>query len=774
MRAAGAAPSPAVLDALACCYRDAGMYQEAVETWQEAVDGEPRPAERRPLRRRLADALTDWGTALKLDRREPPGPAVARDRFAEALDRYRRALAVDPDHALAHYNTGAVHAELGRLDLAVRSFRRAVKRDPALADAHVGLGFIARERGDLEESIRRHRKALRAQPGHAAAARCLAEALTDLGNQKKSAGALGDAVKLYRRAIRHDARNALAWYNLGVAHGAAGRPRRSKTCYEIALVLNPSFPDASYNLGIRLSEEGDLDRALVCYEQAAALHPGHVAALNNMGGVYALQGRIDEARDAVRRALAIEPGNAAAWSNLGMVAHFEGDLDAVLRCYERALQCDRDNREIQHNVLMIRNYLADRTLAAAHADHAAWAHGFEERTPPLPPPRRSFDPERPLRVGYLSPDFVTHSVAYFIEGVLANHSPGCLAYCYSQATREDETSARLRRLVAGFRPTHGMSAEQVAACIRRDEIDLLIDLAGHTAGNRLDVMALRPAPVQLTYLGYPNTTGLTRIDHRITDALADPLDTAQRYSEALLRVPGCFLCYTPPRDAPPVGPPPHAARGHVTFVSFNNAAKLNDRVLALWGRVLAAAPEARLLLKNRTLATPSGRERLLGRLERHGVRRDRVECLLPLVATTAHLAAYGGADISLDTFPYAGTTTTCEALLMGVSVVTLSGSSHAHNVGRSLLHAVGLPELVARTDDEYVAIARDLALHPARLAALRSTLRERLLRSPLCDAPAFTRRLEDAYRTAWRERCGERAGARVQPCPAQTVEALAS
>jgi len=316
-------------------------------------------------------------------------------------------------------------------------------------------------------------------------------------------------------------------------------------------------------------------------------------------------------------------------------------------------------------------------------------------------------------------------------------------------------TARLRRLPHAFRAVSGMPAQRLAELVRKDRIDILVDLAGHTAGNRLDVMALRPAPLQLTYLGYPNTTGLTTIDYRVTDALADPPGTTQRCTERLLRLPGCFLCYTPPDEIPPVGPLPAAARGpgEVTFVSFNALAKVSQRALEVWSRVLSALPRARLLLKAKAFESPRATADFLGRLGRLGVPADRVTCR-PLVGSTHdHLAAYGEADVALDTFPYAGTTTTCEALLMGVPVVTLSGPSHAHGVGRSLAHAAGFPELHARSEDEYVTLACRLASDPDRLAALRGSLRRRMLASPLCDGRAFTRELEGAYRTVWRRLC---------------------
>lgn len=421
-------------------------------------------------------------------------------------------------------------------------------------------------------------------------------------------------------------------------------------------------------------------------------------------------------------------------------------MEEAYRCYERSLRADRHARNTQHNLLMAENYLPGFPLEWMANDHTAWGEQFEERYPRLPPvPVRRVSPKQPLRVGYLSGDFFTHSVSYFIEAALA-YPAGVQTYCYSNAAHEDETTARLRALAYRWRRVHGLSAHEVAARIRKDRIDVLVDLSGHTAGNRLDVMALKPAPVAVTYCGYPNTTGLRTIDYRLTDAEADPWDTEQRFTEALVRLPRCFLCYTPPLDAPEVAPPPHEARGYVTFACFNNLCKVNDAVLAVWARILGAVPGSRLLLKSKGFANPEVRARVVGKLERLGVEGERVTCEPWTAARWDHLAAYGGADIALDTFPYAGTTTTCESLFMGVPVVTLTGAGHAQNVGRSLLRAVGLPEWVAGSVEEYVATACALAAEKGRLSEMRRMLRVQVLGSELCDGEGFGGVLGEVWR----------------------------
>lgn len=744
-RAVDQAPSPDALGALAIGYRNAGLHEAAARTWERARDADPGSP---TLRRRVAEAWTDAGTARKLEAEETHERAdrVRGSYLEEVLAIYKRALRNDPSHPLASYNIGVMYAQIGRLSTAKRWFTRALQDDPDVADIHMGLGTVARQRGALRRAVRWYEQALALDPSNHAARRALSEVMSEIGNQEKAQGRLRRSLVWYERALFHDARSALVWYNFGVALAEAGRRRRAKTCYEMAVLLDPEFAEAHNNLGVALNDGGDAARTLACYQRAVAINPCYAEAFNNMGGLYAAGGRYVEARAALERAIELRPGYVAAWNCLGVVAQEQGEFEEAARCHERALALDPGCRAAQHNSLMLINYRTGLAPSRAYEEHAAWGRVFQAQSPPLPPiERRAPARGRPLHVGYLSPDFSAHSVGYFLEGLIKHHSRDVAVIGYANMDREDPKTAVFKEHMRAWRPIYGKPAEEVARMIRQDGIDLLVDLAGHTSNNRLDVMALRAAPVQLTYLGYPNTTGLPSIDYRITDAIADPKGAEGLHTERLLRVPGCFLCYTPPRGAPPVAPLPCLTRGGVTFVSFNNGLKLNDHVLSVWSRVLRAVPGARLLLKNKSASSPEGRQSLFARIERAGIDLDRVDWLPLLRATNEHLSAYSSADLSLDTFPYAGTTTTCEALFMGVPVVTLTGPLHAHNVGASLLTAAGLPELVARSEDAYVEIACRLASDPRRLASLRRSLRERLLASALCDGRAFTQRLEGLY-----------------------------
>jgi len=347
----------------------------------------------------------------------------------------------------------------------------------------------------------------------------------------------------------------------------------------------------------------------------------------------------------------------------------------------------------------------------------------------------------------VSPDFTHHAVAYFIEPILAAHDRTRVeVFCYANVRVPDATTARLRTLADHWRDIAQLDDDAAAACIRQDEIDLLVDLAGHTAHHRLQVFARRPAPVQATWIGYPNTTGLDAIDYRLTDEICDPPgQTETWHSEKLVRLPSTFSCYQPDAAAPELNALPAVASGRITFGCFNNFAKITPEVIALWGQLIRQLPDAQLLLKSRGLEDPTTAARIRAAFANAGIGGARLALNGKELSVHDHLQLYHGVDIGLDPFPYNGTTTTCEALWMGVPVITLAGNVHAARVGASLMAHVGLPDLVAATPDDYVAKAAALARDLPRLGTIRQTLRETMRRGPLCDAAKFTRQLEAAY-----------------------------
>jgi predicted O-linked N-acetylglucosamine transferase (SPINDLY family) len=402
---------------------------------------------------------------------------------------------------------------------------------------------------------------------------------------------------------------------------------------------------------------------------------------------------------------------------------------------------------------MLLNYLPDADADKVLEEHREWGRIIQARISPLDPIELDRDPLRRLRVGYLSPDFREHSVASFIEPVLKLHDRSRFeVWCYSNLPLPDDTTTRIKAAVDGWRDVDKLSDGETARLIREDRIDILVDLSGHTANSRLAVLAARPALVQMTWLGYPNTTGLRTIDYRITDWVADPAGEDAYYSEELLRLEGCFLCYRPDPNTPEVAPLPALKSGHVTFGSFNNFSKINPGVLQLWAEVLKQVPGSRLLLKCPALTDTTVRDRVSAALQALGIGAERVELLGHTPTRQEHLALYAGVDIALDTFPYNGTTTTCEALWMGVPVLSLAGKHHAGRVGAALLNAAGLADWLADTPESFVAIAQTMAADVTGLARLRGSLRGQLADSPLCDAADFVRRLEEAMLKVWAKR----------------------
>ncbi len=404
---------------------------------------------------------------------------------------------------------------------------------------------------------------------------------------------------------------------------------------------------------------------------------------------------------------------------------------------------------------MTLHYVPNPDNNSIYEKHCAWAKKYTAATLNNRTFHNECDPEKELRIGYVSPDFRAHSVAYFLEPILANHDKKSIRiYCYSAVVSPDETTERFKDLTHSWKSIVGLSDDDVASCIFNDQIDILVDLAGHTGNNRLLIFSRKLAPVQVSYLGYPNTTGLSTIDYRLTDAFADPPgSTDEWYTEKLVRVDPTTWCYRPSFRTPEIDKLPVLKKGHITFGSFNAFYKLNEIVFALWEKFLRELPTSQLFLKSRSLADPVIREKIFERFQASGISQERITLNQRESSHQRHLERYHEVDIALDSFPYNGTTTTCEALYMGVPVITLEGKDHRSRVGVSLLNQVQLQHLIARNEEEYVEIACSLASKVADLAELRNNLRARMEASPLMDEAGFTQGLENTYREMWQKWC---------------------
>ena len=559
---------------------------------------------------------------------------------------------------------------------------------------------------------------------------------------------------------RHEAprfEEAQRAFHLGNAQAAQGRMDQAIAHYKHSLSLREDT-EAHNNLGNALVVQGRMDQAATHFERVLSLSPEHALAHNNLGLILLHRGRLAEASAHFQKAIAVQPDYAQAHNNLGLTRQTQGRMDQAVAHYQRALALRPDYVEAHSNMLLSLNYVPSIDPVALYTAHLDFAMRWEAPLAPLIQPHpNDRSPERRLKIGYVSSDFRQHSVSHFIEPVLKSHDHDRFEiFCYSNHSQEDEVTARLKTQADHWRRIAGIPDDLVAKQIRADQIDILIDLNGHTANNRLLVFARKPAPIQAAWLGYPNTTGLAAMDYRLTDEFADPVGmTGHLHSEKLIRLPECFSCYQPPREAPEVSDLPAREKGFITFGSFNHLAKITPEVMAVWARLLQATPGSRLILKNPSLGDEAMQQAVRDAFSGLDIMPKRLELLGHDQSRNAHLARYQHIDIGLDPFPYNGTTTTCEALWMGVPVVTLAGRTHAGRVGASQLSNLGLTELICHTPDEYIATAMRLAGNLEHLSALRKGLRARMVASPLVDARRFTNYLEEAYRVMWKNLVSE-------------------
>lgn len=564
-------------------------------------------------------------------------------------------------------------------------------------------------------------------------------------------GRAADSALHYSRASELAPQDLGLIYNRGIALRNIGDMEAASKAMKEVLARQPQHRDAANILAQALIHTGKLDQAQVILETAIHHHPRDAELHANLGAVLKNLGYADAAVEWYHKALKLNPA-LPAHDSLASALAATGRLDESVAMYRDCLARQPRNYQAYSNMLLTLNYLPDIAPEELFRAHLGWQDSLGARQIRRHAPQT--DPGKRLRIGYVSPDFRNHSVANFLEPLLAAHDHGQFEiFCYATSPVADDTTARLRALTEQWRDAASLSPAQLAAAISADSIDILVDLAGHTAHNSLPAFALKPAPIQITWLGYPNTTGLDTMDYRLTDAVADPEDQDSYHSETLLRLPGCFLCYRPPQDAPDVSTPPALRNGHITLGSFNNLSKMNEQVLNLWADLLDDIPGSRLLIKNPSLTDPRRQRALRETLVKRGADPARVELLGHTPGRAEHLALYSRIDIALDTFPYNGTTTSCEALHMGVPVVTLSGAQHRNRVGASLLEAAGCAQWIATNETAYRAVVRELAASPAALAATRNQLRAQLATSMLCDQQGFARRVEVALRNIWHRWC---------------------
>lgn len=568
-----------------------------------------------------------------------------------------------------------------------------------------------------------------------------------------SANRLQEAKGLYQQICTKDKVDDYAWLMLGTIHGVLNELDEAESCLKKASALNPQSFDASYNLGRTQYGMGKPELAIEQYKKSLDIKPNHADALVGLGLSYAGLEQWTVAQQCYEQILRGNPTHAAALDNLANVMRSQGQPEKAIPYYRQAFKANPRSATYS-NLLLCLHYPASHDPEATFQEHLVWGSTQAQGSYAKEFSQVEQHPERKLRIGYVTPDLRDHSVAYFIEPLLVNHDRNQFElFCYLELGAADKMTRRLLTFADATRNTCGVSDDQVAAMIRQDRIDILIDLAGHTNNNRLPVFARKPALIQVTYLGYPNTTGLTAVDYRLTDAWADPPGmTEHLHTEKLVRLEKGFLCFTPPAESPSITPLPSITKGFITFGSFNALPKITSEMLEIWARIVLQVPGSHLLIKNAQLTDPVLQEKLRAQLVQHGVASERIE-ILGRTSKEDHMAAFASVDIALDSFPYHGTTTTCDTLWMGVPVITLAGKSHVSRVGVSLLSRMGLGEHIAHSVDEYIEKAVRLANSGDALSVLRQRLRTLFEASGLCDGVSFTQTVELAYREMWQCRC---------------------
>jgi protein O-GlcNAc transferase len=570
-----------------------------------------------------------------------------------------------------------------------------------------------------------------------------------LAQERQYAEALAECRALLSREESPDALNALAYicFQTGDAAGAVDAAQR-------AVTLRPDRAELRLNLARVLAAAHRDDDAVLQLQEAARLNPAWPEPRRTLAELQLDSGSFCAAERTSEEAMKAFPADLGLALLHVEALLYQGRAGAAVEVL-RAQRLRHPTSAQLHSTLAYAMFFLEgadpRDVFEAHRAYTRVLTRFHPA--PIPPTTRRIEARAPLRVGILSPDLRTHSVAFFAEALLRHHDPARLRLYVYSTHAGDATTQRLRPLADTWRDCNRHNLSAMAGAISEDEIDVLIELSGHTRHHSLELMRCRVALLQATYIGYPGTTGLSQIDLRIVDSITDPPGESDTHaSEKLARLDPCFLCFTPSDEAPAVAPSPSIGAGHITFGSFNASRKLNDGLIAAWAGILNAVPGSRLLLKTHGFEEAEFRERVAARFAAAGIAPDRLDLLAPIKGDGGHLAAYARVDIALDSFPYHGTTTTCDALWMGVPVVTLAGRSHASRVGPSLLNAVGLADLVASSVPEYIEKAAALASEPARLARIRESLRATMAASPLCDGAAYCRRFEDLIEREWRSR----------------------
>ena len=669
---------------------------------------------------------------------------AALGRSDNAIRHVRKAITINPNYVSAIGTLGALLKQQGKLDDAIATFRQGLEVDANSVDLLVDLGVALFDGGDPEQAILHYRRAIQIKPGNAVALNMLGIALSRQGK-------FDEAISNFKATIAIRPDMAQAHSNLGNALYERGKVDEAIVAHRKAIEADPGYASAHSNLGQALKDQGDLVQAEVSFRRAIELSPGDADAYNNLGLVFKDQGRVDESIALYRRAVELDPNHAAAHSNLGALKE-RGDLEQGLASVRRAIALDPKAPEIHSNLVLDLHFHPGYSSADILQEAKVWAaqHTRHFARKSLHAIDRSSD--RKLKIGYVSADFTYHPVGRFSMPFVEGHDRSKFeVHCFSNVSRPDAATGWFSKTADRWHQIRSLSDAALAELIVQEQIDILVDLTLHTAGNRLLVFAQKPAPVQVTYLAYCSTSGLETIDYLLTDPWLLPAESDFHFTEKPFRLPHTYWCYRAlPFPCEP-GELPALSKGTLTFGCLNNFGKVSDETFSTWCKLLIAVPRSRLLLHSKE---GEHRKKIRDRLADAGVDQARVD-FVGYVPLEKYLPHYQLIDIGLDPFPFAGGTTTCDALWMGVPVVSLAGQTPVSRGGLCILSNVGLPDLVTTSTEEYIRVAVDLASDLPRLAQLRATMRQRMQSSPLMNEKQYVADLESAYRTMWHTWCGE-------------------
>ncbi|MBF0359085.1 MAG: tetratricopeptide repeat protein [Magnetococcales bacterium] len=701
-----------------------GRIEEAIICYQKTLQIDPKNVL----------ALSNMGFALQ-----------TTGKLNAAVTALKKAIAIKPDYADAYSNLGNVLQEQGEFDEAVDSYQKAIILKPDYADAYSNLGTLLKKLGELDKAVYNYQKAIDINPDSPGAH-------YNLGRTLHEQGELDKAVSSYQKAISIKPGFLEAVLNLGNILKELGKLDEAAFSYQKAILIKPDHAMAHSNLGVVLQEQGKVDKAVLSYKKAILYKPDYAEAYSNLGVVLQETGKLEEAVKSCQKAIAIKPDFAIAYNNLGNALRDQCKLDEAVASYQKAIEIKADYTDAFSNFLFIISYYTLYSFEETLKHHQSWdkVHGkvgLENSFSHL----GSLNPDKKLKVGYISPDFKHHPVSDFMRGIIQNHNHNSFQiYCYSNVSSPDKITGEFKKLADVWRDVLGLNDQELAQQIYADGIDILIDLSGHTKKNRLKVFTYKPAPVQTTYLGYCTTTGLQAMDYWLTDPILTPDNSPEKSTETVVRLPTCWVCYKP-MEPPPIAMIDRGSNMGVVYGSFNHLSKITPTVARVWSRILSALPTAKLLLKTKQLVNIQEQERIFYIFAKNGIKKER---LILQKDSPDYLKEYGVVDIALDPFPRTGGLTTADALWMGVPVITLAGQRMIERQGASLLSAVGKREWIAESEDEYVLKALELAEGGILDSKQRLSLHNRVVSSPLCDYKNFVNGLERAYRQMWHLKCG--------------------